>query len=73
VDPRPKVRREADVGRMGRGGPSHYFNCNRDGHFQDSCTNLPFCYTCKKDDHRAMSCPAKKGLNLRICGYGMLA
>jgi hypothetical protein len=32
----------------------------------------PFCYNCRKDGHRAMSCPAKKGFNLRICGYGML-
>jgi hypothetical protein len=32
----------------------------------------PFCYNCRKDGHRAMSCLAKKGLNHRICGYGML-
>jgi hypothetical protein len=31
----------------------------------------PFYYNCRKDGHRAMSCPAKKGLNLKICGYGM--
>jgi hypothetical protein len=30
-----------------------------------------FCYNYRKDGHRAMSCPAKKGLNLRIYGYGM--
>jgi hypothetical protein len=30
-----------------------------------------FCYNCKKDGDRAMSCPAKMSLNLRICGYGM--
>jgi hypothetical protein len=70
-DFRNKMRRDQDHGRMGAGGPSHCFNCNRDGHFQTSCTNPPFCYNCKKDGHRAMACPAKKGLNMRICGYGM--
>jgi hypothetical protein len=71
VDPRLKVRREVDAGGVGHGGPSHCFNCNRDGHFQASCTNPPFCYNCRKDGHRAMSCPVKKGFNLRICAYGM--
>jgi hypothetical protein len=33
VDLRPKMRREMDVGRPGHGGPSHCFNCNRNGHF----------------------------------------
>jgi hypothetical protein len=75
MDPWPKVRREVDDGRVGHGGPSHCFNCNRDGHFQASCTNPPpppFWYNYTKDGHRAMSCPSKKGLNLRICGYGIL-
>jgi hypothetical protein len=71
VDPRPKVRREADSGRSGHGGPTHCFNCNRDDYFQVSCTNPLFCYSCKKEGHRAMSCPAKKGLNLKIYRYGM--
>jgi hypothetical protein len=35
-------------------------------------TPPPFCLNCRKDGHMVMSCPAKKGLNLRICGYGML-
>jgi hypothetical protein len=70
VDPRPKVRREVDAGRAGHGGPSHCFNCNRDGHFRASCNNPP-CYNCRKYGHRAMSCLTKKGLNLKICGFGM--
>jgi hypothetical protein len=57
-----KMRREQDYGRMGVGGPTHCFNCNRDGHFQASYTNPPFCYNCKKDGHRAMTCLAKKEL-----------
>jgi hypothetical protein len=52
-------------------GPFHCLNCNRDGHFQASCKNPPFCYNCKKDGHRAMTCPKKKGLNLKICGFGL--
>jgi hypothetical protein len=31
----------------------------------------PFCYTCKKDGHRAMACLAKMGLNMRICACGI--
>jgi hypothetical protein len=71
MDLKSKLRKDLDASRMGAGGQSHYFDCNRDGHFQPSCPNPPLCYNCKKDGHMAMSCPAKKCLNLRICGYGM--
>jgi hypothetical protein len=70
MDPRAKLRRDQDFG-GGGGGPSHCFNCNTYGHFQVSCTNPRFCYNCKKDGYRSMACPAKKGLNLKICGHGM--
>jgi hypothetical protein len=56
----------------GADGPSHCFNYNRGGHFQASCCNHPLCYNCKKDGHGAMSCLARKGLNMMIFGYGML-
>jgi hypothetical protein len=57
---------------LGRSGPSHCFNCSRDGHFQASCSNPPFCYNSKKDGHRSMAYQAKKGLNLKICGHRTL-
>jgi hypothetical protein len=41
VDPRLKVRREANARRLGHGGTSHCFNYNKDGHFQALCTNPP--------------------------------
>jgi hypothetical protein len=50
---------------------SHCFNCNGDGHFQASCPNPFSIITAKKDEDKAMSYPAKKGLNMRICGFGM--
>jgi hypothetical protein len=51
----------------GGSGPSHYFDCNKNGHFQTSCPNPPSCYNYKKDGHRSMARPARKGLNLNIC------
>jgi hypothetical protein len=33
MDPRAKICRDQEFGRGGGGGPSHCFNCNRDGHF----------------------------------------
>jgi hypothetical protein len=68
---RAKLRKDQEQGRMGAGGPTHYFNYIRDGHFEASYTNPPFCYNCRNVGHRAMYCPAKKGLNMRICGFRM--
>jgi hypothetical protein len=69
-DLRSKLRRDQDFPR-GSGGPNHCFNYSQDGHYQASCPNPPFCYSCKKDGHRAMNCLAKKGMNLKLCGFGM--
>jgi hypothetical protein len=41
VDLRAKLRRDHGQGRMGSRG--HCFNYNKDGHFQASCPNSPFC------------------------------
>jgi hypothetical protein len=38
---RTKLRKDTEARRMGAGGASHCFNCNRDGHFQASCPNPP--------------------------------
>jgi hypothetical protein len=70
-DLRAKLRKDQNPGRQFGGGASHCFNCNRDRHYQASCTNPPFCNNCRKDGHRALACLAKKGFNLRLCGFGL--
>jgi hypothetical protein len=65
-DLRAKLRRDQEFPRGW-----HCFNCNGDGHYQPSCPNPLFCYSCKKDGHRAMNWPAKKGMNMKPCGFGM--
>jgi hypothetical protein len=48
MEMRSKLRWYHEQGRGGGGGATHCFNCNKDGHFQASCTNPPSATTAGK-------------------------
>jgi len=67
-----KRRKSSCYRRMGpatAGREAVCFICNGTRHQHGQCPNHPLCYNCKCSGHKAMFCPAKKGL--RNYGFGI--